>query len=405
MNIVQICPTESQVEDYLRKNRNHMLIHCQENKGNAVFISYLEEEKPKGGKGKTKGQKKHEGLIRHIRCENNDYICVADKMIQHNLYDGNRVLVTSPIHNSLSVNSFQGCPFSSLDRQGLCHTAVPGNRSGTFRFCGRTCGSDRSCCSAHSNCSPTLYKNGVLRPPLTHCSQDAAIQFMNWYNTITDAKKASAVTYFDPLEGGTWRVLGASSAAVASGGSSGGTGKARASAAPFPDALAGGSYVVYTQKGCGHCDSAIGCLRRNQCRFRTVEATAALAKKYGIETTPHIMFEDEVTGREHFVGGYTELEQLMRTMHFMNTTVMWQRVSKFHEVYNEHRHSPWTFCGSKICCRNTKSNMAQIEFLLRRKMIAKSDLNIIGSNSAANGGGGTIEIDTDSLLRAVDDVD
>jgi glutaredoxin len=218
---------------------------------------------------------------------------------------------------------------------------------------------------------------------------------LGWYNQTAAIKEASSVLYLDPING--WKVLGASSASVADSGSS------ATSALPSSASLAGGSYVVYTQRGCGHCDSAIGCLRRNRCSFRTVEATAALAKKYGIVTTPHIMFKDEASGKEHFVGGYTELEKLMRTMHFMNTTVMWKRVSQFHQVYNEHRHSPWTFCGSKICCRNTKSNMAQIDFLLRRNMISKSDLNVMGSYSANTTDAGTIEIDATSLLRSMEE--
>ncbi len=71
--------------------------------------------------------------------------------------------------------------------------------------------------------------------------------------------------------------------------------------------------VVYTIHGCPYCKKAIQLLRQQQLSFRAVnigsnaQLMLSLAEQTGSPTVPKVFIGDE------FIGGYDQLEQLVRS--------------------------------------------------------------------------------------------
>ena len=380
------CPTKNEVEKYFQQksNTNHLLVHCQKGKDN-VFITY-----------------QHEGQLIHLQCPSDKEGCIAetiDKDIPAEILATKHLITTSIVDiaekrsddayekNGRTLYRFatgSSVWLKKFQNSNGCCGVVPA-RSG-FRFCKGSCRSGCNSCYRHRTYPFwNVMKNGrgsyTFVPPPCHCSKERAIAlFTKQLSKRKNDQNVDSILYMTK-EGS----LESLSTAELSSMSTAELNSLLNQVEVMPEAdtvsskLAAGSqnmFTVITQNRCKYCTDATDLLQSANIPFETVNATAELAKKYQISTTPHILFSDSSTGRKKVIGGLDELRALLDALSFLNTVVYWKKNSPtFAAVYNHKRFSPFRYCGKKFTCGKTPSNLSQIKTLIDQGVLSQSDVN------------------------------
>mmetsp|Transcript_4258 Transcript_4258/g.6704 ORF Transcript_4258/g.6704 Transcript_4258/m.6704 type:complete len:430 (-) Transcript_4258:93-1382(-) len=420
MSFIQIAPTQEEVTNYLGK-RGGVVIHDQPGAEKSIFISY---RRPKAAKDD----------IRHIRCATDDYKCLSDAIFEANIQDLNVVYKTIA-KDGRPCRPLSVCAFGNCNRSRLCYAPVSDGSS--FRFCNSAC---KSCyCSSHANqmfvtvsadllqgpsadvlSGTSSKKQGkdvihILRVPFIHAATACAFRYAQWFcGSSLCRRKFSHYLAFD-VDSAKWVVkeLGAMEASPPTSRS----GQGESSNQDDDDDGATGNlflqrqrkqadlaarphvFVVYSQRGCGWCVRAENCLRSYRRPFTVVPVTQELAKKMNIVETPTVfqVFDRGSQNERSFrIGGFVELERLLKSYDFLNAVTYWKQVPTFKEVYNVNKFTQWSFCGTGFTCSKTAANLAQIAYLQKKGLLPKSDKHWGVSSSP-----GRLNVPLEAIVRII----
>lgn len=407
--IIQNCCTEKQVQKYLAQNPNKIILHKQKGK-DGIFLSYLKDDK-----------------LTHTICKTDSPECLSDTILQQGLQT--KAVVYHPISSSVKCIPLRGCVFGMCRDPGMCFAPVQVKGTHHLRFCQSSCLGNCYCrthSGIHSGSVITVKVNGnsiaadgnlmigdsktagsapkddvtvhILRVPLIHALPSCALRYSQWFcssklckhnvthYTAFDVKKGMWITHVmnAPFRSGAEQVTTPVTSSVTTQKASGTRGR--------------GTFVVYTQPGCEWCTRAISCLQYNQCRYRLVPITANVVTRLNISETPHI-YEVFNEGQKNevstFVGGYDQLQVLLKAYDFLNTVVYWKQVPTFSKVYNDHKFANWRFCGDSFRCASSAANLAQIEFLQRKGIIPTA------STKSGKKGSGEVNIMMSDITKLI----